>query len=85
MIQEIFWKNIRKLKIELQQKQKFYKKYQMNYFPLKRKGGKEINKIPLAPMEVLAPGSTHARPYARPPIDTSGNLSAHMSGGGEIV
>ena len=36
----------------------------------------------LAPMEVLAPGSAHARPSARPPIDTSGNFSAHMSGGG---
>ena len=34
---------------------------------------------------VLAPGSAHARPSARPPIDTSGNFSAHMSGGGEIV
>ena len=29
-----------------------------------------------------APGSAHARPSARPPIDTSGNFSAHMSGGG---
>ena len=42
---------------------------------------------PLAPMGVLAPGSAHARPSARPPIDTSGNFWAHMSGGGwgEIV
>ena len=32
-------------------------------------------------MGVLAPGSAHARPSARPPIDTSGNFSAHMSGG----
>ena len=39
-------------------------------------------KFPLAPMGVLAPGSAHARPSARPPIDTSGNFSAHMSGGG---
>ena len=31
--------------------------------------------IPLAPMGVLAPGSAHARPSARPPIDTSGNFS----------
>ena len=31
---------------------------------------------------VLAPGSAHARPSARPPIDTSGNFSAQMSGGG---
>ena len=30
-------------------------------------------------MGVLAPGSTHARPSARPPIDTSGNFLAHMS------
>ena len=42
-------------------------------------------KIPLAPMGVLAPGSSQARPSAWPPIDTSGNFSAHMSGGGEIV
>ena len=42
-------------------------------------------RIPLALMGVLATGSAHARPTARPPIDTSGNFSAHMSGGGEIV
>ena len=30
-------------------------------------------------MGVLAPGSVHARPSAHPPIDTSGNFSAHMS------
>ena len=30
-------------------------------------------------MVVLAPGSVHARPSAQPPIDTSGNLSLHMS------
>ena len=41
-------------------------------------------KFPLAPMGVLAPGSAHARPSARPPIDTSGNFSDHMSGGGEL-
>ena len=35
--------------------------------------------IPLAPMGVLAPGSAHARPSARPPIDTSGNFPAHVS------
>jgi hypothetical protein len=28
---------------------------------------------------VLGPGSAHARPSAQPPIDTSGNCSAHMS------
>ena len=33
----------------------------------------------LVPMVVLAPGSVHAGPFAQPPIDTSGNLSAHMS------
>ena len=32
--------------------------------------------IPIAPMGVLAPGSAHARPSARPPIDTSGNFCA---------
>ena len=37
--------------------------------------------FPLAPMGVLGPGSAQARPSARPPIDTSGNFSAHMSGG----
>ena len=47
--------------------------------------GKTKKKIPLAPMGVLAPGSAHARPSAQPPIDTSGNFSAHMSGGEEIV
>ena len=40
--------------------------------------------FPLAPMGVLAPGSAHARPSARPPIDTSGNFSAHMSEGGKL-
>ena len=35
--------------------------------------------IPLAPMGVLAPGSAHARPSTRPPIDTSGNFPAHVS------
>ena len=44
--------------------------------------GKFTEIFPLAPMGVLAPGSAHARPSAQPPIDTSGNLSAHMSGGG---
>ena len=29
----------------------------------------------------LAPGSAHARPYAQPPIDTSGNFSAQVYGG----
>ena len=43
------------------------------------------DQFPLAPMGVFAPRSAHARPSARPPIDTSGNFSAHMSGGGEIV
>ena len=38
-------------------------------------------KIPLEPMGVLAPGSAHARPSARPPIDTSGNFPEHMSAG----
>ena len=41
-------------------------------------------KISLTPMGVIAPGSAHARPCARPPIDTSGNFSAHMSGGGKL-
>ena len=33
-----------------------------------------VIKFPLAPMGVLAPGSAHARPSARPPMDTSGNF-----------
>ena len=37
------------------------------------------DKFPLAPMGVLATGSEHARPSARPPINTSGNFLAHMS------
>ena len=41
-----------------------------------------LSKFPLAPMGVLAPGSAHTRPSARPPIDTSGFFLAHMSGGG---
>ena len=40
---------------------------------------KIILKFPLAPMGVLAPGSAHARPSARPPIDVSGNFPAHVS------
>ena len=36
-------------------------------------------KYPLVPMGVLAPGSAHARLSAQPPIDTSGNFSAHVS------
>ena len=36
-------------------------------------------RIPLAPMEVLAPVSAHAGPSAQPPIDTSGNFSARVS------
>ena len=39
----------------------------------------EQNKIPLVPMGVLAPGSAHARPSARPPIITSRNFPANMS------
>ena len=30
------------------------------------------DKFPLAPMGVIAPGSAHARPSARPPIDNLG-------------
>ena len=44
----------------------------------------KIWKFPLAPMGVLAPGSAHVRLSARPPIDTSGNFSAHMSRGGKL-
>ena len=44
----------------------------------------KLLEFPLASMGVLAPGSVHARPSAQPPIDTSGNFSAHMSGGGKL-
>jgi hypothetical protein len=37
------------------------------------------DKFPLAPMGVPTPGSAHARPSARPPIDTSGNFPPHVS------
>ena len=40
---------------------------------------KTKQKIPLAPMGVLAQGSVHARPSARPPIDASGNFPACLS------
>ena len=43
-----------------------------------------LGKFPLAPMGVLAPGSAHSRPSARPPIDTSGNFSAHIFFGGWV-
>ena len=42
-------------------------------------GQEALKKFLLALMGVLAPGSAHARPSARPPIDTSGNLPVHMS------
>ena len=42
----------------------------------------KICAISACAMGVLAPGSAHARPSAQPPIDTSGNFSAHISGGG---
>ena len=41
-----------------------------------------VNKFPLAPMGALAPGSAHARPSAQAPIDTKGNFSAQVFGGG---
>ena len=40
---------------------------------------KLVLRFPLAPMGVLATWSAHARPSARPPIDTSGNFTAHVS------
>ena len=36
-------------------------------------------KIPLAPMGVLAPVSSHAGPSAQPPIEVSGNFPTHVS------
>ena len=45
----------------------------------KKKKRKIYKKFPLAPMGVLAPRSAHARPSARPPIDTSGNFPPPVS------
>ena len=42
-------------------------------------GPKITEKFPLALMGVLAPGSAHARPSARPPIDTRGSFPVHVS------
>jgi hypothetical protein len=42
-------------------------------------GKKRKEKISASEMGVLAPGPVHARPSARPPIDTSGNFPAHTS------
>ena len=39
----------------------------------------QLNKISPHADGVLAPGSAHARPSARPPIDMSGNFSPHVS------
>ena len=36
-------------------------------------------------MGVVAPRSAHARTSARPPIEMSGNLSAHRSGVGKFL
>ena len=64
------------------------KPYDNPFWDLNNGGKKEERLItkenPLVPMGVLAPGSAHARPSAQPPIDTSGNFSAHMSGGGKL-
>ena len=45
----------------------------------KLKPVKTVEKFPLTPMGVLAPGSAHARPSAQAPIDMSGNFPAHVS------
>ena len=42
----------------------------------------DIEKFPLAPMGVLAPGSAHSRPSAQPPIDPSGSFRSKCLGGG---
>jgi hypothetical protein len=41
--------------------------------------------FPLAPMGVLAPRYAHARPFAWPPIDTSGKFSAQVFGGEDKI
>jgi hypothetical protein len=40
---------------------------------------KTLQKIPLVPIGVLAPGSAHARPSAQPPINTTRNSPVHVS------
>ena len=40
--------------------------------------------FPLSPLEVLTNRSAHTRPSAQPLIDTSRNISAQMSGRGEV-
>ena len=59
----------------------FISKEQIKALLTEKQIHKTKTKNTLAPMGVLAPGSAHARPSARPPIDTSGNFLAHMSGG----
>ena len=51
----------------------------------KKKEKTNYLKFPLTPMGVLTTRSAHARPSARPPIDMSGNFSAHVSGGGDFL
>ena len=43
------------------------------------KGFNDLGKIPLAPMGLLTPGSAHAWPSARPPINTIRIFPAHLS------
>ena len=54
--------------------------YILNPLPgnFERHSSEKQRKFPLT-MGVLAPGSAHARPSARPPISMSGNLLAHVS------
>ena len=40
---------------------------------------KEIERISAHADGVIAPGSAHAKPSARPPISMSGTFSEHMS------
>ena len=49
------------------------------YSPQRTHIWEHLRKFPLALMGVLAPGSAHAWASARPPINTSGNFSAHVS------
>jgi hypothetical protein len=59
---------------------------------LSKKNGENIililpaaeNRIPLAPMGALAPGSAPARPSAQGPMNTCRNLLTQVSGGREI-
>jgi hypothetical protein len=44
------------------------------YYPGTTPSWEKVGKFPLTPMGVLVPGFAHARAFAQPPIDVSGNF-----------